>query len=139
VRAADDATDDHPLVEAGRRSGFETDDRVPPGSLLADIQAKLASPSQRLALLDQLDACLTEIDGQIAEWDRFFAEQGLVPFEVEYEDLVADSVAVTGRILRFLGPDVPEQVDFSRSWLRPMSDERNEILVAAYACSRASR
>jgi LPS sulfotransferase NodH len=107
--------------------------------LLADIQAKLASPSQRLTLLDQLDGCLTEIERQIAEWDRFFAERGIVPIEVEYEDLVADSAAVTDRILGFLGLDVPEKVDFSRSWLRPMSDERNETLVAAYAGSRAGR
>jgi LPS sulfotransferase NodH len=131
------ATDDHPLVAAARRSGFETDDRAPPGWLLADIQARLAIPSRRSALFAELDACLTEIDWQTAEWNRFFAEQAIVPFDVEYEELAADPAAVMGGILRFLGLDAPNLAGLPRSWLRPMSDERNEALVAAYRRSRA--
>jgi hypothetical protein len=44
-----------------------------------------------------------------------------------------------GRVLRYLGLEVPLQADFSRGLLWPMSDERNEALVAAYACSRGMR
>jgi LPS sulfotransferase NodH len=133
------ATQDDPLVAAARRAGFETDDRVPPGWSLTDIRARVASAEHCPALQHEIDECLAEIDRQSAEWDCFFSAPGVVPLTVAYEDLVADSPAAMGRVLRYLGLEVPLQADFSRGLLRPMSDERNEALVAAYACSRGMR
>ena len=47
------------------------------------------------------------IEEQNAAWRRWFRANGITPFGVGYEDLVADMEAVTRRLLGFLGVDVP--------------------------------
>jgi LPS sulfotransferase NodH len=41
-------------------------------------------------------------------WARWFASNGIEPLRVRYEDLVADEVGVTHRILAFLDVEVPD-------------------------------
>jgi LPS sulfotransferase NodH len=132
------ASQDGPTAKAARRLGIETGDQVPSGWSLADVQAELANPPQRLVLLNEIENRLGAIDGWTAEWDRFFNERQVVPLTVEYEDLVADSAAVVGRVLRFLGLDAAARVEGLRSPLLPQSDQRNTALVAAYAAWRAT-
>jgi len=131
------ATQNDPLVAAAQRAGFETGDNVPAGWTLPDIRAMLADPQQRMGLLDDIAACLTEIEQQSREWDRFFAAFRAAPCNVEYEDLVANPAAVLARVLRFLDLERLAPIDFSRGLLQPMSDGRNAALVAAYMAAHA--
>ena len=50
---------------------------------------------------------MSEIEEQDAAWGHWFRANGITPFDVRYEDLVADMEEVTRRLLDFLGVAVP--------------------------------
>jgi LPS sulfotransferase NodH len=54
---------------------------------------------------DGIHHYVQEIAEHNAGWERWFAEFGVTPYRVRYEDLVADMPCVTGDILDFLGLD----------------------------------
>jgi LPS sulfotransferase NodH len=64
-------------------------------------------------------------------WRGWFAEQGIEPLAIEYEQLAADPVAVTGGVLRFLGVVVPDPVTVE-SDLERQADGVNEEWIARY-------
>jgi LPS sulfotransferase NodH len=52
---------------------------------------------------DMVEALRAELDELEAGWERWFAERGVEPLEVAYEELAADPAAETRRVLAFLG------------------------------------
>jgi LPS sulfotransferase NodH len=50
-----------------------------------------------------VEALRAELDELEAGWERWFAERGVEPLEVIYEELAADPAAETRRVLAFLG------------------------------------
>ena len=56
---------------------------------------------------DLISRLAQTIDEHEAGWRAWFAEQGVVPHEIEYEDLAADPIGVTRGALDFLGLDLP--------------------------------
>jgi LPS sulfotransferase NodH len=63
----------------------------------------------RVARFDfaEIDRLVGEIEEQNAAWRRWFRANGITPFDVRYEDLVADMEGVTRRLLEFLGVAAP--------------------------------
>ena len=59
---------------------------------------------------EAIDDCLWELSLHNRLWRDFFALSGIVPFTVNYEELLADVPATLSRLLDFLGHDVPDQV-----------------------------
>ena len=55
----------------------------------------------------QIHRLVGEIEEENAAWRRWFRANGITPFDVRYEDLVADMEAVTRRLLGFIGAAVP--------------------------------
>jgi len=51
-------------------------------------------------------SCLATIAEQDASWERFFAERGVEPMRVRYEDLVRDYQGSVRAVLAFLGVEV---------------------------------
>jgi trehalose 2-sulfotransferase len=52
---------------------------------------------------DMVEALHAELDELEAGWERWFADSGVEPLEVVYEELAADPTAETKRVLVFLG------------------------------------
>ena len=71
------------------------------------------------------------IEEQNAAWRRWFRTNGITPFDVRYEDLVADMEAVTRRLLDFLGVAVPEDTAIAPQHER-QADSVNAEWAARY-------
>lgn len=56
---------------------------------------------------DGIDELRRTIEEHNAGWDAWFADTGIQPYAVRYEDLDADPVGVTRGILDFLGLELP--------------------------------
>ena len=52
---------------------------------------------------DMVEALRAELDELEVGWERWFADRGVEPLEVVYEDLAADPAGETKRVLAFLG------------------------------------
>jgi LPS sulfotransferase NodH len=115
------------------------DEEAGPRWPLAALQAELGDPAGRTALLIEIDRCLGEIRWQDRGWEQFFRDEGIVPFDLDYETLVSDLDGTTYRVLDFLGLLPAGPRDSTRTNMLPLSDERNELLVAAYRDYASSR
>jgi trehalose 2-sulfotransferase len=94
-----------------------------------------ATPRYDFDLISDLEALIVE--GELG-WRDLFDELGLVPYEVVYEDVVADGGlerAVLG-VLDHLGLD-GRGVDIPRPRTHRQSDDLNEAWVARYTDERA--
>jgi LPS sulfotransferase NodH len=80
---------------------------------------------------EEVDALLRELEQLEGQWAAWFEREGVEPFEVTYEDLVAEPQAETVRALAFLGLDLG-----ARGEVRPLterqSDRINEDWAARY-------
>ena len=56
---------------------------------------------------DLIGRLIDTIIAHEAAWQGWFADQGIKPYEVSYEDLAADPVGVTEAVLSFLGLALP--------------------------------
>jgi LPS sulfotransferase NodH len=56
---------------------------------------------------DFIATLVDTIDAHEAAWQSWFADQGLIPYEITYEDLAADPGGVTQAVLDFLGLALP--------------------------------
>jgi LPS sulfotransferase NodH len=63
-----------------------------------------------------------------AHWQRFFESLAVAPLCVAYEDLARDYAGTIGRVLRFLGRDVPAPPQR----MRRQADENNENFVLRF-------
>ena len=66
-----------------------------------------------------------------AAWRRWFRANGITPFGVRYEGLVADMEAVTRRLLGFLGVAVPGDTPIEPQHAR-QADSVNAEWAARY-------
>jgi trehalose 2-sulfotransferase len=88
---------------------------------------------------DQIDAMLTWIENDEAAWERWFAERGISPLRVEYEQMV-DSVEQTVLgVLRFLEVRLPEDFTVGPPTIERQSDELSEQWVARYSSGGSGR
>jgi LPS sulfotransferase NodH len=108
------------------------DQHVPLPWPAKDLKADIADPTKRAAILTDIRASLAEIERRERDWDRFFAEEAIAPFDVVYEGLVAEPERVIADVLRYLGLAMPDGLDFGKPSLLPMSDERNRLLLDAF-------
>lgn len=74
------------------------------------------APSYRF---DVVDTLLREIEDLDRQWERWFASERLEPFELGYEELVADPTAATVRVLEFLSLELPPGVSVRPLTLAP--------------------
>lgn len=56
---------------------------------------------------DLIARLVDTIDAHEAAWQAWFADQGVTPYRIAYEDLAADPVGVTQAVLDFLGLVLP--------------------------------
>lgn len=70
-----------------------------------------------------------------AAWQAWFASVGIRPHRVSYEELEADTVGVTLRILDFLGLDAPDERVISARHER-QADELSARWIRGYRCRR---
>jgi LPS sulfotransferase NodH len=105
---------------------------------LDELQRELENPLRHDSLMAEIDSCRALIRQQQDAWAHFFHGQGVTPFAVYYEDLVADLAGVIRDVLQFLRLPI-RPPDLSTLRLRPMSDARNALLARAYLACRSDR
>ena len=79
----------------------------------------------------QIDRLVGEIEEENAAWARWFRANGITPFEIRCEDLMADMEAVTRRLLGFLGVAVPGDTSIAPKHAR-QADSVNAEWAARY-------
>lgn len=96
-----------------------------------DVRTELNDPERRQILIREIGKWRDEIRRQNEDWERFFAQQGVSPLTIEYQDLASDPYGTMSNVLTAL--DLPDaNINLSAARLRPLRDERNELLAAAY-------
>lgn len=65
-------------------------------------------------------------------WKAFFAENGIMPHTVDYQDLVDDYESTAIEILRYLGVSIPVDIVFGPRRLKKQADELSEEWVQRY-------
>ncbi|WP_446217768.1 Stf0 family sulfotransferase [Micromonospora sp. IBHARD004] len=83
---------------------------------------------------DQIRHFIGKIREHNAAWEAWFASWGIRPHVVRYEELDADMVATTHRILDFLGLDVPEGCTITARHQR-QTDELNRLWIERYGAA----
>jgi len=58
---------------------------------------------------DLIARLVSTVDAHEAAWQAWFADQGVSPYEINYEDLAADPVGVARAVLVFLGLVLPAE------------------------------
>jgi LPS sulfotransferase NodH len=76
----------------------------------------------------QIHRFVGEIEAQNAAWRRWFRTNGITPFAVRYEDLVADMEAVTRSVLGFLGVALPDDTP-----IKPQHERQADTVNAEWA------
>lgn len=75
-------------------------------------RARLAGPAPEPRFdADRIDDLIRTIDAHNRAWQEWFADAGIRPYPVRYEDIVDDPVGVTGNVLDFLGLELPPGVE----------------------------
>lgn len=72
---------------------------------------RLAPPKEPEYDFDHLHREVTELESFDADWNAWFAEQGIEPHRVAYEDLSADPAGELARLCAALGIVAPDAVD----------------------------
>jgi LPS sulfotransferase NodH len=79
----------------------------------------------------QIHRLVVEIEKNDAAWGRWFRANGITPFIVRYEDLVADMEGVTRGVLDYLGLAVPDDTPIEPQHSR-QADSVNADWAASY-------
>lgn len=74
---------------------------------------------------------VARIDHLEADWAAWFADQGIVPCEVTYEELAADPPGTAAKVLRWLGLRVPQDHQLVTTH-RQQADHLNADWIHAY-------
>jgi trehalose 2-sulfotransferase len=69
-------------------------------------------------------------------WREFFAQAGIVPLDIRYEDLVAAQQQTLRQVLDFLGVQLPPGAPLPASRLKKQADDETERLVERYLAHR---
>jgi trehalose 2-sulfotransferase len=95
--------------------------------------AHQAATSEPVFDSEQIDGLLHLIRLETGVWRRWFAAEGIEPFEITYEELSADQPAGTARVLDFLGLETPLGTRIAApSELTRQSDAVNADWIARY-------
>jgi trehalose 2-sulfotransferase len=78
----------------------------------------------------EVDHLLRELEGHNRRWAAWFADRGLAPLELAYDDLVADPEAQTCRVLGFLSLELPRGAS-----IEPLTRGQRDPLNAEW-CAR---
>lgn len=87
-----------------------------------------AAPHYDHAVIRRL---VRELNDGNESWRRWFATNGIEPLSVTYEDVCADTLAASRRVLAFLGLEVPSHVRVSELTVK-QADAVNAEWVARY-------
>jgi len=87
---------------------------------------------------DLIDGFVRLVNEQNIAWQRWFADHGIEPFTVTYEDVVADPVGCTRRILAFLDIDISSVQPITEQTAR-QGTALNTTWAARYQAERRSR
>ena len=89
--------------------------------------------------LEQIDALYHAARIYDGGWKRWFAAQGIAPFQVRYEELAEDPAAVTREVLAFLGLEpAPTARPIVSPGYTKQADELNAEWAARYLAERRS-
>jgi LPS sulfotransferase NodH len=83
----------------------------------------------------RLEAILSVND---SKWQSFFDDNGIAPFVITYEDLIADYAGAIRGVLKWLGAPAAEAVVVPPPRLRRQSDGRNENWLARYQAFKSN-
>jgi len=81
---------------------------------------------------EQIDYMVREIEAHEAAWQRYFAESGIQPLVVVYEDLVLKYEETAIQILNYLNIPSLDHIEFAPRRLRQQADEQTEQWVQRY-------
>jgi hypothetical protein len=73
-----------------------------------------------------------------SKWQSFFDDNGIAPFVITYEDLIADYAGAIRCVLKWLGAPAAEAVVVPPPRLRRQSDGRNENWLARYQAFKSN-
>jgi trehalose 2-sulfotransferase len=73
-----------------------------------------------------------------ANWQAYFADNGIKPFGVAYEDFVTDRQDIVSAILSYLGIPASEGPASGPATLRRQSDDQSEEILAEYLARRSA-
>src|SRR5712692_961226 len=80
----------------------------------------------------RIDALVHLIEAHEAAWHHYFAENGITPFTVVYEEFVASYEQTATQILHELRIPVPEPLQFAPRRMRRQADTRSEEWTQHY-------
>lgn len=86
----------------------------------------------------RIDALVHVIESHEAAWHHYFAENGIVPFTVIYEELVAAYEQTAVQVLHELNIPVPQLLQFAPRRIRRQADALSEEWVQRYHTMKGS-
>lgn len=90
------------------------------------------SPGELHFDVARIDALVQVIESHEAAWQHYFAANGITPFKVIYEELVAAYEQTARQILHELSIPVPQSFQFAPRRLRQQADALSEEWVQRY-------
>lgn len=88
---------------------------------------------------EAIDRLAQEIILSEASWEEFFAECGVSPFTVVYEDLVASYEATIMQVLEYLGIHVQGEIKFVERGLQKQADAQSDNWYQHYTDMKRER
>lgn len=88
--------------------------------------------------LVQIRWCEDMLVAQEASWQRYFAEGGIEPFDICYEDFVGDYERTVRAVLDYLPVELPSDFEVPPPGVKQQSDDTTEAILAAYLPARDS-
>lgn len=88
---------------------------------------------------EQIDHLVREVDAHDAAWRGYFAEAGVEPLMVVYEDLVPAYEQTARRVLDYLGIAAPRNLKFGERRMTRQADGVSEEWVRRYCAMRQDR
>ncbi len=88
---------------------------------------------------DLLQARLERIHRQESGWERHFAERGIEPLRLVYEDTVEDLDGSIRRALAWIGVDTPPDLTVPAPTTRKLADEESQRWADLYREEEARR
>lgn len=86
-----------------------------------------------------IDNELKRFEKEEAAWQKYFSDNGISPFVVEYENFVKNYSETAIDALRFLGVDLPEGYEQAQSHYRKQADSVNDDWYARYQSEASNR
>jgi LPS sulfotransferase NodH len=89
-------------------------------------------PGDLVFSFEAIDHLVAQLEEHDRGWEDFFVSNGILPHRVAYEDLVDSYEDTAIDIVRFLGVEVPDRVDFGERRMKQQADGFNEEWVGLY-------